>query len=703
MALLSWTGDGLSWVRTLDRDAARLAAPQGLGGVRFAYALAWLAGGKVAVRAPGRRDAPVYLPRPDLDPDAGEQSLIATGDVHPLAEAAEEGPFGHRLDGPPRYPVTGPGETGGGGDPGPGLEPLHRLSIAHLAARGEAASFAGAGHDRLLDSGDAATVWHRLYIEARVPPGCGVLFWLAASDEPDPATASAWHPHLLGDVPAHGLPAGPLPRAAWERIPSELPGHPGLGAWDAPEPHRAGLWSVLVQRTGARVRRLVGRYLWLRAVLHGDGRDSPELAAVRVYASRFSYRDRYLARLYHETEHGEAAERPGEAVLTLPRSIAAQLDTAGPIPAALGDPLDVGATARLEVVEAGRHWQLHDGGPGIVLRDDAARDAVVAYRPRSTPADFAERFLGNVEGWLTALEDRAAAAHLASDPTVIPEASLDWLGAWVGVAFDPALPAARRRAWLSSASDLARHHGTRHGLRLALDIATDGGVRGGEIVVIEGFRLRRLMATLLGVDLGAEDDPLLPGLIVNTNSVVGDTLILGEAERVELLALFRDEVADTAQSDAILAFYDRLAFRALVLVHQEVEPRDLGLVRRIVELEAPAHVEVQVAVASWPLMVGIASLVGVDTYLGPARPPRPATAGRSHLGHGDRVLGVGSLDPRISGAPAGLPPAVGPLRPVADAGPDRSVRFSESFHLDGSGSSAPAGRRITEFRWRILE
>lgn len=626
-ALLSWFGDGECRLRVVDAGG-RLGAAQALAGVRFAYALDWVGDGRIALRVPGRRDAPVFVPR---STDAAT-TLVASGDIHPLRPDAIEAPFAHRLDQLPHYPVAGPA-----------LEPLHRLSVSHLARTGEAASFAPtdpaapaelARPAHLIDSGDQATVWHRLYAEARLPAGCGFIAWLATTADPVPDGATDWHPHVFGDVPDEHRPAGAVPHAAWERLPSELPGHPGLGAWGAPQPGRAGLWTALVQRSGRRVRALAGRYLWVRLSLYGNGRDSPEIAALRIHGPRFSYRDQYLPRLYRETEFGPAADAP------------------------------VSPTA-----------------------------------PQSTPADFLERFLGNVEGWLTVLEDRVAAAHLTSDPDVAPEPALDWLGSWIGIAFDAALPTARRRDWLRHAADLARFHGTRRGLLLALDLASGGGVREGRITVLEGFRLRRLMSTLLGVQLEVEDDPLLPGLVISGNSVVGDTLVLGEAERLELLALFRDELADTAEREAVLAFYDRLAWRSLVLLHGTHAQDELGLLRRIVALESPAHVEVQIAEASWPLLVGIASLVGVDTWLGPPRPLRPARADHSTLGRGDRVLGVGSLDPRLSGAAS----AAGALRPSANAGPDRTEERGRSFVLDASASRAPPGQRLTEYRWRLLD
>jgi phage tail-like protein len=340
------------------------------------------------------------------------------------------------------------------------------------------------------------------------------------------------------------------------------------------------------------------------------------------------------------------------------------------------------------VERTGRSWLLRDGRSARCWRLLLQGHAIGVYRPQATPADFLARSLANFEGVLTPLEDRVAAAHLLTDPASAPAEHLDWLAAWVGLAFDPALPAARRRAWLQAAPELARWHGTRRGLALALDVATGGAVSGGEVVVIEDFRLRRLLATLLGVDLADEDDPLLPGLQVSGNSVVGDTLVLGDQERGELMALYREEATSAAEDRQIAAFYGRLAHRATVLVHREVEAVDIGLIRRIVAIESPAHVDVRVATASWPFMVGVASLVGVDTYLARAVPPRPVRVQHSVLGMGDRVLSPTTLDPRLRGEAA-------PTVVVADA-PDPAGPMALPRARATSPRKSPRPRRRKE-------
>ena len=694
LAILSWFGDGEARLRRLDRELEQLTAPLTLTDGRYAYAVAWLDEGRIAVRMPGRRDAPAFA--------IGGEAIDALplGEIYPLASDAPEAPFAHRLSGPPRYPAGAAG-----------AEPLLPLSIRNLARRGSAASYevtAAGLRAQLIDSGTATTVWHRLYAEAAIPPGTGFIVWLAATDEASPPSTGAneaWHPHGFGrDIGAiAGEAMGPhAPRAAWERAPSELPGHPGLAPW-TPERERRGLFTALIQNARKRVRRLVGRYLWVRIELFGDGRAGPDVAALRAYASRFDYGEHYLPRLYREIVFGAAAEAPGELVDRIGSVHADALDAGGTPPATLvADLQTAGAVATLpaiQVEEAGNRWLVTDRAGQSAWRLMRENESIGVYRPRATQADFLSRFLANFEGVLTPLEDRIANAHLVTDPAVVPDANLEWLAGWIGVAFEPALPDTRRRDWLRAAPALARWHGTKRGLAMALDLATGGGVRGGEIVLLEHFRLRRLLATLLGVDLAEEHDPLLPGLHQSGNSIVGDTLILSDTETVELLALFREEVASAAENAAVLEFLGRLAHRVTVLVHQTVTPQDLGLIRRIAELESPAHVDVRVATATWPLLVGIASLVGVDTYLGPPQPPRPVRVQVSTVGAGDFVMGPIALDPRISGAAAVVP---APLLPTADAGPDRTVPFQTSFELDGSGSRAGPGRSIREYVWRRL-
>jgi phage tail-like protein len=395
-----------------------------------------------------------------------------------------------------------------------------------------------------------------------------------------------WFAHDFGECPD-------------DRVSPQAPVHP-KGAWvrtaselpfhpgllQCPRaPNRSGLFTALIQRGDRRVRTLRGRFLHARVELYGNQRSTPEVAALRAYSSRFSYAEHYLPELYREDCFGPEAD-----------------------------------------------------------------DRIGEETDHSTPADFLERFLDNFEGILTPLEDRIASAYLLTDPSSTPEDALDWLGSWIGMAFDPAFPTERRREMLRQAPQLYREHGTLPGLKRALEIATGGAVTGGEIVVLEDFRLRRTFATILGADFSEEDDPLLPGLSVSGNSFVGDTLFLGDEHQQEFMAVYSADLQKLASEEqAIAGLYDRLAHRVTVLVHQEVEPQDLNLIRRVVERETPAHVQAQVLSATWPFLVGIASLVGIDSYLGEKPPQRPVRVGTSLIGVRDLLLHPASLDPRLEG------------------------------------------------------
>ena len=577
----------------------------------------------------GVPEAPSYE-LPMEEPQFGvAQELKVCGDYYPLA-GHDGAPFVHALSVPPRFGAaagTVPGE----------VRPLHRVSLPVYEKRGEAANF-GPGSDRLLDSGAAGTCWHRLYLEATFPPGCGAVVWLAASDtrRPPASDPDAWQPHVFGEAPVPDA-AGAVPRGAWLSLASEIPFHAGL-LQCPPARNASGLFTALVQRSAGPVKALRGRFLWARVALYGDGRATPDIAALRAYASRFSYLENYLPELYRDIQYGG---------------------------------------------------------------DRAAADA------RAAPADFLERFVGNFEGVLTTLEDRIASAYVLTHPASAPESALPWLATWIDAAPPPGMPAARSREWLKAATSLHRRRGTLGGLRLALELATGGrqfrvatsalrasrppmpgelvavqtldesisieglllsaegapmrdevavlfggAVSGGELVILEDFRLRRVVATILGADLADEADPLLPGLSVSGNSVVGDTLMLGEEERKEFLALYGAELPVSArEAGAIAALFEQLAHRVTVLAHQELEPVDLGLVRAVAAREAPAHVEVRVVAARYPFLTGIASLVGVDTYLAPKPPRKPVRVNVSAIGERDFVMQAAALDPRMVGAP----------------------------------------------------
>jgi len=660
LALLAWESGAEAALLVFGENG--FAEHGRLSGLRFPFALAWRGEDRLAIIASegagAARQAYVYAVsgahiagRP-LNPD---------GRIHRLLRPWH-GKFCNGLGAAPRYLQADM------------ASPPHAVSGLHPISRGQHAR-EGQVLVGPIDGQVMGCVWHRLYAEAALADGSAIdLQILAADDKAVPPMPSrlndpvwALHrilPHRWDDTP-QGTPV-----AAWLPASSEIPTAPPMLECER-RPDKSGLFTLLLQHSGRRVRRIVGRYLWLALTLRGDSQCSPELAALRVYAGRRSWRDTYLPAFYGETLSGSDAVEAGNAT---------------------------------------RH-------------------------------DFMERFLHAHEGVLTELEGRIASSWEMTDPMTAPEPALPWLGQWIGISPVGGEATARVRQRLLAAPHTASLNGTQGGLLAALELATGGklisggrieqgkqipapgqlaiaragdvAVRGlmlavhpggdclfltggsvtkGDIVAVEGFRLRRTFATILGADLSNENDPLTLGLSASGNSLVGDTLILGDTAREELLALYRPEI-DAARSDtqAIAQFYERLAWRVMVLVRGVSDDAEFKRLKDVVAAAVPAHVEPLVHHARNPLIVGAASLVGLDTYLAVSEPSGRARLGDTVVGTGDFVGGSGALDSRTDGPV--------PRAPTARSDGPPEVWVGKSFTLSALASRAAGRSRIERYIW----
>lgn len=672
-AILTWNGQLPSaFVRTFS-EAGGFGPPVQLGGAVQPYTIAWIGNQQIAVLVTHCSEALVY--------DLQSAGVAASSTDSYVLPAQNLGPFAHTLSLPPRYPnpmwfdtppppwlpvtaytmgqsildpngatqtVQVAGTSGfdeptwstlpGGATAEGSVTWSNAGSIAPMLPLVPLSlnSFDGAGatdpaNPQIFDSGSTQTVWHRLFLEAVVPPTCGVLVWLTAADSTSDLTLATtlWYPHAVGSVDTSAIPPAMLadvPYGVWQSESSEVPFATPLLA-GAGVPNQRGLFMVLVQRACTAVRGLQGRYLGVRVQLYGDSRNTPEIAALRVYASRFSYVDHYLPEIYHEGKFGSDADQPGP----------------------------------------------------------------------STHRDFFERFVNLFEAQFTRIEDRVANAYLLTRAESTPDSALDWLGGWVGICPN-GYPGDRRRARLAALPDLYRQRGTAAGITAALDVATDGLCTKGAIIVIEDFRMRHIFATILGADLSLADNPLLPGYWANSNSFVGDTLFLGNpGMQAELQALYATNLNLPGSQQETQAFYDQLANRITVFVHDQVESVNYALVRSIVENEKPAHVLANVQRARQAFMIGLASLVGVNTYLGPEPVPEAATIDTTQIGRYDVVTHMPSLDPRLGGWQG----YTEWRSPVARIKAPAYVAPGATIYLDGGGSTASPGATLVDYKWSL--
>ena len=122
----------------------------------------------------------------------------------------------------------------------------------------------------VFDGAEPECVWHRLMIDAVLPPETAVLVESAAADD-DP---------MLSDAPAFQSEPPPYLRGTGSELPFVDDG---------------GYRTLELAFQQAR-----GRYLRLRLTLIGNGRATPRIRALRAHFPRFSYLDRYLPAVYRE-------------------------------------------------------------------------------------------------------------------------------------------------------------------------------------------------------------------------------------------------------------------------------------------------------------------------------------------------------------------------------------------------------------------
>lgn len=503
----------------------------------FAVDLALAGPGRLAALAPQQaddtefrqRDCPVLSLHPDTDTNTGTNTGTARliHERYPMLSLAvprlascADGQLRYQAELGPDYPDF---------DPRP--RELHALRQAryHLEAN--------ALLHEVLDSGAPNTIWHRVYLDACIPPGCSIKLSVRVYDTPEQRGST----ELIDQ-----------PDPVWNPLPSELAFQQPLSGY---EKGQRGLFELLLQRPEGPVRRLTGRHLQLQVHFTGNVRTTPALHAIRVYQPRFSYQEAYLPELYRQELSFDASD-PAYTI-----------------------------------------------GP-------------------ANGADTRERLLASFEGMLTPIEGRIAASDQLVHADAAPKENLHWLAQSISVDLPPHWPEARQRRLLQCATQIQQYKGTLPGVNLALDIATDGGVQRGEVVVVENFRLRRTLATILGRNMDDAQHPLTLGTGMSGNSIIGDNLILSDMNAKEFLALFAPELADEEETKAVTAFFDKYAHKLSVLLHGTARQQRNAVIETLTK-QLPAHLQWNLIETERPFILGTSPLLSVDTYL--EHRPEPET------------------------------------------------------------------------------
>lgn len=278
-------------------------------------------------------------------------------------------------------------------------------------------------------------------------------------------------------------------------------------------------------------------------------------------------------------------------------------------------------------------------------------------RNEAAPAngsDVRERYFANFEGLLTELEGRIANAEVMLDPFSTPRRLLPLLAKFTATAPDPDWSEPKQRRWIASAGLLQNWHGTARGVRLGLDIATGGAVVAGQVVVIENWRLRRTMGTLLGIDREDEQHPMTLGSMVSGNSIVGDSLILSETAARAYLALLDPSLETASVNVAVDHFFEKYAHTLTILLHGPAKGH-ASTISRVLPRLLPAHLRWQLLEPEPAFVLGLSPLLAIDSYLEYQPVPREVVLGDTWLGYEGVLANPEALIPHAVSDAVSLP------------------------------------------------
>lgn len=265
---------------------------------------------------------------------------------------------------------------------------------------------------------------------------------------------------------------------------------------------------------------------------------------------------------------------------------------------------------------------------------------VYGASPGNQDVPFTEQLLSIVRAEWQTLEARIDALPDWFDPLTAPEQALPMLAAWLDIPLERTWTAEQQRTLLANLPGTYAKRGTRDGLRdvlrLYLSIMTGLPLnkQGAHPVIVEGFQERdRAMLTTDGATLRG-------------------VRLWGPAEigRLQLGAYAREgEARLVSTSDPARDIFHAYAHRFTVFVPAAWlrDEQQLGIFRRVLDTEKPAHTQYRLCLVDASMRVGVQSALGFDTIV----------SARQHAQLGDGLTADGTST--LGGAQHGSIAAIG--------------------------------------------